>query len=105
MTTEAQENPYLVMPIDQVRSDARNGVRLAREAWRVRDSESAAQELGRIIEPGCEREQVERQRRIAQAIGDFQRGQKDARRTKHAGRNAPKRTCPAPLGPALGNEP
>jgi ribonuclease HI len=46
----AQENPYLIMPLDRVRSDALHGVRLAREAWRQRDPEGAA-ELGRIVEP------------------------------------------------------
>jgi len=45
------DNPYLVMPLPQVKADARNGVRLAVEAWRQCDSEAAAKELGRIIEP------------------------------------------------------
>jgi hypothetical protein len=52
-TGVTEANPYLRMPIDQVRSDARAGVRLAREGWRIRDSEGAAKELGRIVEPSA----------------------------------------------------
>ncbi|RPJ20744.1 MAG: hypothetical protein EHM35_19100 [Planctomycetaceae bacterium] len=54
---QMQENPYMTaVPLDRVRSDALYGVRLARLAWRARDPEGAAKELGRIIEPGHEHE-------------------------------------------------
>jgi hypothetical protein len=65
------------MPIDQVRSDALARVRSAREAWRTRDPEGAAEELGRIIEPG--REPAERTQRILAATGDYLRTQKGKR--------------------------
>jgi hypothetical protein len=71
-------NPYLVMPLDQVKADARNGVRLAVEAWRQRDPDGAARELHPIVEPGQERERADRTRRILAAVGDYQRGQKDS---------------------------
>jgi hypothetical protein len=45
------ENIYLRMPIEQVRSDARNGVSLAREAWHIREPDLAEKELGRVVEP------------------------------------------------------
>jgi len=57
--TNTQDNPYLTMPMAQVKADARNGVRLAVEAWRQRDAEGAGKELGRVVEPGREREQTE----------------------------------------------
>jgi hypothetical protein len=53
---QTQENPYMIMPLDRVRSDALYGVRLARLAWRARDPEGSGKELGRIIEPGHEHE-------------------------------------------------
>ena len=70
-----KSNPYLVMPLPQVQADARNGVRLACEAWRTRDPEDAARELDRIIEPGREQEQAERTRRILVTAGDYLRTQ------------------------------
>jgi hypothetical protein len=52
-------NPYVMkVPLDRVRQDALYGVQLARQAWRARDPEGAAKELGRIIEPGHEHELV-----------------------------------------------
>jgi hypothetical protein len=49
---EQQTNTYLnpTMPLDRVRTDALHGVRLAREAWRIRDPDGAARELGWIVE-------------------------------------------------------
>jgi hypothetical protein len=70
-----ETNPYLTMPLDRVRQDALHGVRLARLAWRVRDPEDAARELGRVVEPGREQEQAERTRRILAAAGDYLRTQ------------------------------
>ena len=44
-------NPYLHVPMDRLRRDAVNGVRLAIAAWRVRDPDGAAKVLGRVVEP------------------------------------------------------
>jgi len=49
MTTDA--NPYMRVPLDRVRTDALNGVRLARIAWRQREPQAAAVAMGRIVEP------------------------------------------------------
>jgi len=65
--SNAKVNPYMVMPLAQVRRDALHGVRLARQAWRIWDPKSALPELERIIGPG----QAERSSRISGATGDF----------------------------------
>ena len=57
---KTQDNPYLIMPLPQVKADAGAGVALARVAWRSRDPQGAALDLGRVIEPGHEREQADR---------------------------------------------
>jgi len=69
----ANVNPYMVMPIDRVRSDATAGVRLAVEAWRARDPDGATRELHPVVEPGHEQEQADRTRRILAAVGDYQK--------------------------------
>ncbi len=69
-------NFYLAMPLDRVRQGALHGVRLARTAWRQRDAEGAAKEVERIVEPGHQQEQAERQPRIRDALCDFQRSRK-----------------------------
>ena len=86
---KTHDNPYLIMPLAQVRTDARNGVRLACEAWRTRDPEGAARELGRIVEPPAaageprEQDQAERQGRIRTAVADFRaHGLKEVRQTR-----------------------
>lgn len=48
---EESDNPYLKMPLDRVRQDALNGVRLARIAWRERDPDGASKTLGKVLEP------------------------------------------------------
>ncbi len=59
-------NPYLNMPLDRVRLDAKTGVTLARLAWRERDPEGAAREMGRVVEPVELKTQArERQERTA----------------------------------------
>lgn len=69
---EPQDNPYLTrVPLDRVRTDARAGVALAKEAWRQRDPETAG-ELGSILRPG-EEAQARRQR-IIEAAGAYQKG-------------------------------
>ena len=46
---QPQENLYLTaVPLDRVKQDALYGVRLARLAWRTRDPEGAAKELGHV---------------------------------------------------------
>jgi len=80
-------NAYLNMPLPRVRTDALHGVRLAREAWRVRDPDGAARELGRVVEPlsvtsGAD----ERQARVLQATGDYLRR---AQRPGRAGAGEP----------------
>jgi len=44
-------NIYLRMPLERVQQDALHGVSAAREAWRKRDPEGAAREIGYVIEP------------------------------------------------------
>ena len=70
---ETAPNPYLGpgMPLDQLKSDARAGVGLARAAWRIRDPEAAARELGAILLPGQEAQA--RRQRIIEAAGNYQR--------------------------------
>ena len=53
-----ETNIYLRMPLAQVRADALNGVIAARQGWRLRDPEGAARVLGRVVEPGRERERI-----------------------------------------------
>jgi len=68
------QNPYLNpgMPLSRVRLDALHGVKLAREAWRVRDPEGVARELGRIVEPSSATSGAdERRDRVLQATRDF----------------------------------
>jgi len=90
---QTQENPYMVMSIDRVRSDGLHGVSLAIEAWRTRDPAGAARELGPVIEPGHEKEQVERTRRILAAVGDYQnRTGSRLKRASRAGQQTPYRT-------------
>ena len=48
---EIDNNVYLKMPIERVRQDAKQGVSLARQAWRIRQPVEAAKALGHIIEP------------------------------------------------------
>jgi hypothetical protein len=80
----ADSNLYLKMPLDRVRADALHGVRAAREAWRVLDPEGAARVLGRIVEPGHERERVElRTRALADESGDLPQ---DGANQKHGGK-------------------
>jgi hypothetical protein len=65
-------NPYLTMfDLDRVRQDPRYGVTLARIAFRARDPESADKEMGKVIQPGREQEQAERQGRILAATKDY----------------------------------
>ena len=80
---DSTSNPYLnpVMRFDRLRSDALAGVHLAREAWRARDPEGAAKELGRVIQPGHECELAGRVRRISPGAGKPKRARK-TRRTK-----------------------
>jgi hypothetical protein len=68
---EAESNPYMRMPLDQVKSDARAGVILARQALRLRAPETAHQALGPVLEPG-EEAQARRQR-IMEAASDYQK--------------------------------
>ena len=44
-------NPYLRVPLDRVRSDALTGVKLAREAYRERDPVHADLDLGSVVLP------------------------------------------------------
>ena len=50
--TQTKANVYLIMPLSRVIEDARAGVSAARVAWRIRDKDGAARELGHVIEPG-----------------------------------------------------
>jgi len=82
-------NPYLDsrMPLSRVRLDALQGVKLAREAWRTRDSDGAARELGRVVErPIVADDTRERQARVLQATGDYLRR---AQRPGRAGAGEP----------------
>lgn len=63
-------NPYLRMPQDRVRSDALTGVKLAREAYRERDPVRADIDLGPVVLPS---EQAEHRRRVMAAIAGYQR--------------------------------
>jgi hypothetical protein len=78
--SDQRANPYVNMPMERVQADALYGVRLAREAWQVRDPEGSAKELEQIIEPG----QAEQTRPVLTAAGDFlkQRQGSKARRWK-----------------------
>jgi len=51
MTDKTKDNPYLRMPLNQVKADAIHGVSLARMAWRQRDPKEAAKALGFVTEP------------------------------------------------------
>ena len=44
------DNPYMAMPIEQVKADALHGVSLARAAWRQRDPEGANAALGGVVQ-------------------------------------------------------
>ncbi len=68
-------NVYLRMPLDRVRSDALTGVRLAREAWRELDPKGAAV-LGPTLEPGHE---AEFRRQSPGTTGEPPRGSKTRR--------------------------
>jgi hypothetical protein len=70
MTADQSNNLHVRIPLAHVRADALYGVRAAREAWRVRDPEGAANQLERNVEPGQELGQVDRARRIGPIAGD-----------------------------------
>jgi hypothetical protein len=80
ITTTPQANPYLIMPLDRVRSDALYGVSAARTAWRARDPE-AAEEMGKIILPGHEHELIRCPQPTPAVAGQKKCGSK-TRRTK-----------------------
>jgi hypothetical protein len=71
--SDTSSNPYLIMPMVQVRADALNGVSLARAALRERDPEGTARELGRIVKPVAGQRQADRKQRILAAVGGYQR--------------------------------
>ena len=71
---EETENPYMIMPIEQVRRDAANGVSLARQAYAKREP-GQAWKLGIGIDP-------DHQKRVIAAIGDYCRTKKQRRRNR-----------------------
>jgi len=95
-----EPNPYLTtVPLDRVVVDAKHGVSLACQAWRVRDPAAAARVLGAVIEAirpaDREREQGERQRRVIGAMQDYYgKGRPANRRGRNNRKNRHQETQP-----------
>ncbi len=97
-----KENPYLIAPLQDVRRDALHGVALAKAAWRQRDPDGAAMELGRVVEPTCPPTHVAG---VLRALGDSTAGRcRRPRRRHRPASGAVAQSSPRSVGRAGGEE-